>query len=206
MTEKNLNAEQKIRIAAKMIFMRYGFEGCSTRDIAKEADVNVAMVNYYFRSKNELFKAIFLDTTAEFMEIMFDVFNRPIALKSKFRMFIEKEYEFMTKYPQVPMFILSELSRSKDETLGMECVFEQIQALPFYTECIQAQESGEMRKVEMSSLMMLLLSNCHHPFLSKPMLMALKGMSSEDFDQQIILHKQYVIEMLLDYLFPENKR
>jgi hypothetical protein len=52
----------------------------------------------------------------------------------------------------------------------------------------------------------LLLSNCHHPFLSKPMLMALKGMSSEDFDQQIILHKQYVVEMLLDYLFPENKR
>jgi hypothetical protein len=88
----------------------------------------------------------------------------------------------------------------------MVCVLEQIQALPFYTECIEAQESGEMRKVEMSSLMMLLLSNCHHPFLSKPMLMALKGMSSEDFDQQIILHKQYVVEMLLDYLFPENKR
>ncbi len=206
MSEKNTSAEQKIRAVAKQIFMRNGFEGCSSRDIAKEADVNVAMVNYYFKSKSELFKAIFMDTTADLMETMIDVFNRPVALKSKFRLFIEKEYEFLNKCPEIPLFIISELSRSKDETLGMDSVFNQIQSLPFYSDCLKAQESGEMRKIEMPSLMMLLLSNCHYPVLSRPLMKVMKGMSDEQFTEQIILHKQYVIEMLIDYLFPDNKR
>ncbi len=35
-----------------------GFEGTSIRDLAAKADVNVAMVNYYFGSKEKLFEAL----------------------------------------------------------------------------------------------------------------------------------------------------
>ena len=38
------------------LFAEKGFEGTSIRDLAAKADVNVAMVNYYFGSKEKLFE------------------------------------------------------------------------------------------------------------------------------------------------------
>ncbi len=40
------------------LFAEKGFEGTSIRDLAARADVNVAMVNYYFGSKEKLFESI----------------------------------------------------------------------------------------------------------------------------------------------------
>jgi len=39
-------------------FSTKGFEGTSIRDLAAAADVNVAMVNYYFGSKEKLFESL----------------------------------------------------------------------------------------------------------------------------------------------------
>ena len=40
------------------LFAENGFEGTSIRDLAAKADVNIAMVNYYFGSKDKLFEAM----------------------------------------------------------------------------------------------------------------------------------------------------
>ncbi len=46
--------------AAEQLFASQGFHGTSVRDIAHEADVNIAMISYYFGSKEKLIEAIFL--------------------------------------------------------------------------------------------------------------------------------------------------
>lgn len=46
--------------AAEKLFASQGFHGTSVRDIAQEADVNIAMISYYFGSKEKLIEAIFL--------------------------------------------------------------------------------------------------------------------------------------------------
>ena len=45
--------------AAEKLFSEKGFDGTSVRDIAEEADVNLAMISYYFGSKEKLMEAIF---------------------------------------------------------------------------------------------------------------------------------------------------
>jgi len=40
------------------LFSKNGFEGTSMRDLASAAGVNIAMINYYFGSKEKLFEAI----------------------------------------------------------------------------------------------------------------------------------------------------
>lgn len=40
------------------LFSKNGFEGTSMRDLASAAEVNIAMINYYFGSKEKLFEAI----------------------------------------------------------------------------------------------------------------------------------------------------
>lgn len=53
--------EKKIKIleVAEELFANSGFSGTSVREIAKKSGVNVAMISYYFESKEKLLEAIF---------------------------------------------------------------------------------------------------------------------------------------------------
>lgn len=44
--------------AAEMLFSEFGYEGTSTRQISKESGANMAMINYYFGSKEGVFLEI----------------------------------------------------------------------------------------------------------------------------------------------------
>jgi len=56
----NLSEKQtQILETAENLFARKGFDGTSVRDIAEEAGVNIAMISYYFRSKEKLMEALF---------------------------------------------------------------------------------------------------------------------------------------------------
>jgi AcrR family transcriptional regulator len=52
------NTQDRILAAATQVFAEHGFRDATTRMICAEAKVNVALVNYYFRSKAELYKAV----------------------------------------------------------------------------------------------------------------------------------------------------
>ncbi len=49
----------KIIETAERLFAHKGFDGTSVRDIADDAGINVAMISYYFGSKEKLMEAIF---------------------------------------------------------------------------------------------------------------------------------------------------
>jgi AcrR family transcriptional regulator len=62
--EHELNDKQRqIMERALEVFAEKGFDSASVRDIAQRADVNVAMISYYFGSKEKLLEAIFLSHT-----------------------------------------------------------------------------------------------------------------------------------------------
>lgn len=59
MTEKNKeDKKDHIIDVAERVFAELGYEGASTRHLASEAGVNMAMINYYFGSKDGLMKAV----------------------------------------------------------------------------------------------------------------------------------------------------
>lgn len=49
----------QIMDSAEQLFADQGFNGTSVRDIAEKANVNLAMISYYFGSKEKLLEAIF---------------------------------------------------------------------------------------------------------------------------------------------------
>ena len=55
----NLSDKQiQIIKTAELLFAERGFDGTSVRDIAHEAGVNIAMISYYFGSKEKLMEAL----------------------------------------------------------------------------------------------------------------------------------------------------
>lgn len=53
-----MDKRSQILIAAEELFADKGLDGTSVRDIAHKAGVNLAMISYYFGSKEKLFEAL----------------------------------------------------------------------------------------------------------------------------------------------------
>lgn len=99
----DLETKAKIMEVARVLFADHGYEGTSVREIAKEAEVNVASVNYYFSSKENLFleimKAGFLECSEE-MKARLDKHNGDIeeSMVDFFRYFLENSHNLRSHF------------------------------------------------------------------------------------------------------------
>lgn len=59
--------EKQIQIlqVAERLFAEKGFDGTSIRNISKEAGINIAMVSYYFGSKEKMLEALIFSRTSD---------------------------------------------------------------------------------------------------------------------------------------------
>ncbi|MFB9862679.1 TetR/AcrR family transcriptional regulator [Rufibacter immobilis] len=56
--KEKIDKKEHLLEVAERVFGELGYEGASTRVLAQEAGVNMAMLNYYFGSKDGLLKAV----------------------------------------------------------------------------------------------------------------------------------------------------
>src|ERR1700733_13708884 len=73
--EKNASTEEKIKAAARKVFTQKGYAATRTRDIAEESGLNLALINYYFRSKEKLFDIIMVENMQLFVHSVIDLLN-----------------------------------------------------------------------------------------------------------------------------------
>ncbi len=64
MTELN-EKQTRILLVAEKLFAEKGFDGTSIRDISREAKINIAMVSYYFGSKEKMLEALIISRTSD---------------------------------------------------------------------------------------------------------------------------------------------
>jgi len=202
--KRDLSTEEKIKAAAKKVFMTKGFDGCSVRDIAKEVGSNVALLNYYFRSKEKLFELIFEGAMSDFLQAMIEVFSSELSLKEKTTLLIEKEFDFFIEHPELPMFILQAIHQNKGDNPTPSHFFEPIAKTGIFQQLEAAQANGEMRQISLRNVTILLMSNVHYPFMSKKLTQQFHGIDETTLQQDLLAHKNYVKEMIINYLFPQN--
>jgi AcrR family transcriptional regulator len=70
MDKDKIDKKDHILDVAERVFSDLGFDGASTRMISGEAGVNMAMLNYYFGSKEGLFLAVFERKISSFRELL----------------------------------------------------------------------------------------------------------------------------------------
>ena len=58
--DRGAAARQRLIVAATKMFADKGYANASTREICREAQVNVAAIHYYFEDKAGLYRAVFL--------------------------------------------------------------------------------------------------------------------------------------------------
>lgn len=73
MDKEKTDKKDHILEVAEKVFSEHGFDGASTRMISGEANVNMAMLNYYFGSKEGLFIAVVERKITSFQDILKDI-------------------------------------------------------------------------------------------------------------------------------------
>ncbi len=80
----------RILMAAEKLFSELGYEGTSTRQIAKEAGANMAMINYYFGSKDGVFMEIMTNRVNEIRMQLTNIQLERIPVIDKLMLFIDQ--------------------------------------------------------------------------------------------------------------------
>jgi len=88
--ENDLNDKQiQILEVAETLFAEKGFDGTSIRDISKVAKINVAMVSYYFGSKEKLLESLILFKTSGLKEKLVNLIDENLTPVEKINKLIE---------------------------------------------------------------------------------------------------------------------
>lgn len=176
---KDASTETRIKGAARQLFVQKGFAETTMRDIAMAADCNVALVNYYFRSKQDLFAAIMIEHLRGFMQGLLGVVNdASTTLDEKLERFADAYITMLQANPDVPLFILSEMRRDPS------ALVRQIGVIPILMDSVlmrQIRMAGGRRSVEPIHLFMNLMALTVFPFIGKPMLKAASGTDDATF-------------------------
>ncbi len=93
-------SEKQVQImeTAETLFAEKGFNGTSVRDIAEKANVNLAMISYYFGSKDKLLEALF-SYRGEHLKLKLEnmILNKEVTATEKINTLIDHYIDKITK-------------------------------------------------------------------------------------------------------------
>jgi AcrR family transcriptional regulator len=181
--ESESSAEEKIKTAARKLFTQKGFAAVKTRDIAGEAGINLALLNYYFRSKEKLFDIIMLEHIQQFLQGLFVIFNdETTSIEEKIELLASKYIDTLTLQPDIPIFILSEIRsnpKSLADTIGQKT---QIMDSYFMKQIQEAAQSGKIKPIHPLHFISNMVGLTVFPFVARPILNNVGKINQEEFN------------------------
>jgi len=187
------STEDKIKNAARIVFHKKGFAATRTRDIAEEAGINLALLNYYFRSKKKLFDIIMLESLQGFARLIMEVFtNEHTTLDQKIETFADKHIELLLENPDIPLFVLSELRENPDLLLSKIGGMDRALQSHFIQQFNKGIKDGKIAPVHPLHFIMNMLAMTAFPFIASPLLKGIGKLSDNDFTQLIQERKKLI--------------
>jgi len=191
----DLSTEEKIMEAARKVFTEKGYAAARTRDIAEESGINLALLNYYFRSKEKLFELVMLERINKlFGTIIPMLHDETTDLEEKIDKIANSYIDLLLEHPDLPIFVLSEIRRRPEKFAALVNAKERVTKSVFMRQLLE-------RKLSISPFHILinLLGITVFPFVGKPVLSKIIG-NENDFDNLMKQRKELIpmwIKMML---------
>jgi AcrR family transcriptional regulator len=188
-----LTTEQKIIRAADKLFSQKGYAATKTREIAEEAETNLALLNYYFGSKENLYKKVVQEKFRLLIGAIGPVLsNESFTLEDKIKSIIENYTKLLLENEELPIFILNELTVNKELFKNITQNTLQI-ALPI----IDKQLKNRNIKMTASNLIVNTLSFIIFPFVAKPLVVSSGLIKEEDFVGFVSERKDNILDWII---------
>ena len=170
--KRDRKTEQDIIRAAQKIFQEKGFKETTMRDVAAEANVNMAMLHYYFRSKENLFFLVLDEAFRLLVEKIVTILtNDNLDIFEKIRAIVKEYITFFSEKPYLPQFIMGEMIRNPEwirkrmfQNMSFLIVFRA------FSEQVEKEfEKGSIQRISALSLLLNIISLCVFPAIVKPL-------------------------------------
>ncbi|MBF4472642.1 TetR family transcriptional regulator [Flavobacterium sp. HJJ] len=169
------SAEEKIKEAARKVFMQKGFSGTRTRDIAEEAGINLALLNYYFRSKQKLFDEIMKEKFQKLFGVVVPILNNTAtSLETKIELVVCGYIEVLSESPDLPIFVLNEI-RKQNTGMVKDIPFDNVISKSSFMNQLKERRSD----INPVHFLITILGMTIFPFVAKPM-MLFSGLTNEE--------------------------
>jgi len=183
--------EKQVQIidAAERLFAAKGFEGTSVRDIAQEAGINVAMISYYFGSKEKLIEAIFAYRISYTRLTMLHVLqDEKLSATEKIERVIDSYIEKMMRNQCFYRLMAQERSILEIHNISELIYDSKAKNMDMIKKIIgEGQKKGEFRKnIEVPLLMATMIGTSNHFILSQEFYKRynnMKDMPEEEFQK-----------------------
>lgn len=191
--KKDISTEQKIKEAAKTVFYKKGFAATRTRDIAEVAEINLALLNYYFRSKQKLFEIIMIETLSGFVKNMVVVLNdKKTDLEDKISEIVSRYIDLILLEPEIPTFIVTEIRSNPNLLLNKLPIREVMMNSVFFKQHQKAVKEGKIKEPNPLHFLMNLIGMIIFPFIAKPLLMGGSDINLAAFNQLMQERKKLI--------------
>lgn len=184
----DLTTEEKIKTAARKVFSEKGYFGTRTRDIAEEAGINLALVNYYFRSKEKLFELVMQEKIYQlFGSIIPILINPSISFEAKIDIAADSYIDMLIENPDLPIMVFNEI-KNNPKGFGMMLHTGSLFDDSSFIRQIRERNS----KIDPLQFVLSIIGMLVFPFIAKPVFMNLRNMSNEDYLKMMKERKQYI--------------
>ena len=204
---ENDSMELRIREVAQQLFFEQGYAATSTTQIAKEVGCTQALVHYYYRTKENLFRQIFLEQVLAALNVI----GRSLANEESFDRFIEQAismyFDALSSNPRLPYFVLEELVNNPERRKYMRENFVKnptyaMLYMQFDARLKQEQQAGHITKIDPFDLMITIASLTVFTFVSLPMFQDLLSQTDDQVRDYIAHRKSEIIRMVKKILKP----
>lgn len=190
--EPDLNTEQKIKQAALKLFTKKGYASTRTREISEEAGINLALLNYYYRSKEKLFELVMTEILQGFFRNMTEILNdETTSVNTKIGTFVKNYTSLLKQQPDLPLFIFHELRidpKRLATKMGVNMVFKSY----FFQQLNLEMEKNRIARMHPLHYIINMISLCVFPFIAAPLLKHLAGVDSKAYEDLIDERKTLV--------------
>ena len=190
---KDISTEERIKVAARKVFHQKGFAGTRTRDIAEEAGINHAMLNYYFRSKEKLFGIVMMETMAQFFKGVNLMLNdEKTSLDEKIDLIVSNYVDLLLKEPELPTFILNEVRPNPQAFVEQNPIKEALTHSVLTRQYAEAVARGEITEPNLMQAILNVIGLVIFPFIAKPILTSIVNIPEEQYKALMLQRKTLI--------------
>ena len=197
--QKN-NMEEQILLVAKELFMQNGYEGVSTTQVAKAVGCNQALVHYYYRTKQNLFKIICQQEIQKMFKILADIPQEDISFEDFIENIIEAQIGFLKNNPDAPFFIIGELRHNSEVLKMMRELFSEfgkeiVGKIRLFVQ--MKQSKGELNDVSVEDLLIDIVSLDVMSFVGQVLFTQILEMDSQTQEVFLERRKTHIKKLIL---------
>lgn len=173
--------EARIKHAARKVFLEKGYAATRVRDIAEESGLNLALLNYYFRSKEKLFDLVMQEKFHEFVGIVQQVVTSELtSLPEKVQQIANSYIDLLLSQPDLPVFLFNELRLNPEKMPEMQYFKQALQTSPFNRQ-LREHIADLQPHVDPFQFLLSLLGLIVFPFVARPMVQTIAGLDDAAF-------------------------